>query len=42
MIKDRSSLFFVIKDIVLQSRQRVLRITNSVLLDAYWEIGINS
>lgn len=39
MITDRSSLFFVIKDIVLQSRQRVLRITNSVLLDTYWEIG---
>lgn len=39
MITDQSSLFFVIKDIILQSRQRVFRIANSALLETYWQIG---
>lgn len=39
MITDQSSLFFVIKDIILQSRQRVFRMANSALLETYWQIG---
>lgn len=39
MIINQSSLFSEIKEIILQSRQRVFRIANSVLLETYWEIG---
>jgi predicted nuclease of restriction endonuclease-like (RecB) superfamily len=32
-------LFSEIKEIILQSRQRVFRMANSVLLETYWQIG---
>jgi predicted nuclease of restriction endonuclease-like (RecB) superfamily len=37
---DKTILFSEIKEIILQSRQRVFRIANSVLLETYWQIGI--
>eukprot|EP01038_Epipyxis_sp_PR26KG_P019373 gene19373-27437_t len=36
---DKTILFSEIKEIILQSRQRVFRIANSVLLETYWQIG---
>jgi predicted nuclease of restriction endonuclease-like (RecB) superfamily len=39
MIVDHTPLFSEIKEIILQSRQRVFRIVNSTLLETYWEIG---
>ncbi|WDF64179.1 PDDEXK nuclease domain-containing protein [Flavobacterium sp. KACC 22763] len=39
MIANQNLLFSEIKEIILQSRQRVFRIANSVLLETYWEIG---
>lgn len=32
-------LFHSIKEIILQSRQRVFRMANSTLLESYWNIG---
>lgn len=34
-----TSLFTAIKDIILQSRQKVYRIANTTLLESYWQIG---
>jgi predicted nuclease of restriction endonuclease-like (RecB) superfamily len=39
MLIDQSSLFSEVKEIILQSRQRVFRIANSTLLETYWQIG---
>lgn len=39
MITNQTPLFSEIKEIILQSRQRVFRMANSVLLETYWEIG---
>ncbi|MFB9078790.1 YhcG family protein [Flavobacterium procerum] len=39
MIANQNPLFSEIKEIILQSRQRVFRTANSVLLETYWEIG---
>lgn len=39
MITNQTPLFSEIKEIILQSRQRVFRMVNSVLLETYWEIG---
>lgn len=39
MIIDQTPLFSEIKDIILQSRQRVLKMANSALLETYWQIG---
>ncbi|UWY29922.1 DUF1016 N-terminal domain-containing protein [Flavobacterium sp. TR2] len=39
MITNQMPLFSEIKEIILQSRQRVFRMANSVLLETYWEIG---
>lgn len=39
MITDQTPLFFEIKEIILQSRQRVFRMANSALLETYWQIG---
>lgn len=36
---DNNILFSEIKEIILQSRQRVFRMANSVLLETYWQIG---
>lgn len=36
---DKTILFSEIKEIILQSRQRIFRIANSVLLETYWQIG---
>lgn len=34
-----TNLLFSIKEIILQSRKRVYRKVNSVLLETYWQIG---
>jgi len=39
MIINQALLFSEIKEIILQSRQRVFRIANSALLETYWQIG---
>lgn len=39
MVTNQTPLFSEIREIILQSRQRVFRIANSVLLETYWEIG---
>ena len=39
MNPERTFLFSEIKEIILQSRQRVFRMANSVLLETYWQIG---
>ena len=39
MITNQTPLFSEIKEIILQSRQRVFRMANSVLLETYWQIG---
>jgi predicted nuclease of restriction endonuclease-like (RecB) superfamily len=39
MIINPAPLFSEIKEIILQSRQRVFRIANSALLETYWQIG---
>lgn len=39
MITNQTPLFSEVKEIILQSRQRVFRIANSVLLETYWQIG---
>ncbi|MDP5201487.1 YhcG family protein [Flavobacterium sp. DG2-3] len=39
MIINQIPLFSEIKEIILQSRQRVFRMANSALLETYWEIG---
>ena len=39
MIKREDGLFRSIKEIVLQSRQRIFRVANSALLESYWQIG---
>ena len=36
---DKTILFSEIKEIILQSRQRVFRMANSLLLETYWKIG---
>ena len=37
--KNHDFLFHSIKEIILQSRQRVFRMANSALLATYWHIG---
>ena len=37
----QSNLFQSIRTIILQSRERVYRVANSTLLEAYWQIGKN-
>ena len=39
MVINQALLFSEIKEIILQSRQRVFRIANSALLETYWQIG---
>ena len=39
MIVNPLPLFSEIKEIILQSRQRVFRMANSALLETYWQIG---
>ncbi|OHT47209.1 PDDEXK nuclease domain-containing protein [Flavobacterium tructae] len=39
MITNQTPLFSEVKEIILQSRKRVFRMANSVLLETYWEIG---
>jgi predicted nuclease of restriction endonuclease-like (RecB) superfamily len=36
---EKTDLLFSVKEIILQSRQRVYRMVNSVLLETYWQIG---
>ncbi len=36
---ENTNLLFSVKEIILQSRQRVYRMTNSALLETYWQIG---
>jgi predicted nuclease of restriction endonuclease-like (RecB) superfamily len=36
---ENAKLFTLIKDIVIQARQRVYRMANSSLLETYWQIG---
>jgi len=36
---ENAKLFLLIKDIVIQARQRVYRMANSSLLETYWQIG---
>lgn len=36
---ENAGLFTLIKDIILQARQRVFRVANSSLLETYWQIG---
>ncbi len=36
---DNTNLLLSVKEIIIQSRQRVYRMVNSVLLDTYWNIG---
>ncbi|MBU6158561.1 MAG: hypothetical protein KGP35_05970 [Bacteroidetes bacterium] len=33
------SIFYAIREIIIQSRQRVFRMANSALLETYWHIG---
>ena len=39
MIVNPLPLFSEIKEIIIQSRQRVFRMANSALLETYWQIG---
>ena len=39
LINQQSPLFSEIKEIILESRQRVFKMANSALLETYWEIG---
>jgi predicted nuclease of restriction endonuclease-like (RecB) superfamily len=36
---ENNNLLFSVSEIILQSRQRVYRMVNSVLLETYWQIG---
>jgi predicted nuclease of restriction endonuclease-like (RecB) superfamily len=39
MQKQHPSLYHSIKEIIIQSRQRIFRMANSALLETYWHIG---
>ena len=39
MKKNEIDLFYSVKEVVLQSRQRIFRLANSALLESYWQIG---
>ena len=36
---DNNTLLQTIKDVILESRQRVFRMANAALLQTYWQIG---
>ena len=36
---ENNNLLLSVSEIILQSRQRVYRMVNSVLLETYWQIG---
>jgi hypothetical protein len=38
-LEEDSSLFKLVKQVVLEARQRAYRSNNAILLQMYWEIG---